>query len=276
MTRAMMLGLTLAGAYLTGAALALADQSPSVLPRILRDVDIEENLGSRLDPNLRFTNVDGREVALGEYFGDAKPIVLTLAYFRCPMLCDLVLRGVATGFGRLSFRLGDTYRAITISFDPHDRPDQAAMKQASTLGWAGDGAKADGWPFLVGDADTIGALAGSLGFRFAYDPRSKQYAHPAAAFILTPDGRISRYLYGTEFSARDLRLALVEAGAGKVGGIADRILMTCYRFDPTRHRYAPFIRGFMRIGAFMIFVTVVTVLVVLARAGRRAAKGEPR
>ena len=156
-----------------------------------------------------------------------------------------------------------------MSFDPHDTPAEAAHKQEATLlalPWRGDPAS---WPFLVGQPEQIRRLADSLGFRFAYDERTGQYAHPAAVFVLTPDGRISRYLYGTEFSPRDLRLALIEAASGKIGTIVDRILLTCYRFDPATRRFGPFIRGFMRIGGVMILATVAVLLAALFRAERR-------
>lgn len=269
-----------AGLLVTGSARAAPvdpEEGPiTALPPAMREVDIDENLGKRLDPNLTFTDASGRTVRLGDYMGDGRPLVLTLAYFRCPMLCDLVLRGVATAMANLPFTLGDTYRALTVSFDPRDRPAQAAEKQKSLLAVVGksrtifDGSA---WPFLVGDDAPIHALADSLGFRFAYDARSGQYAHPAAAFVLTPDGRISRYLYGTQFSARDLRLALVEAGSGKVGGIVDRVLLTCYQYDPATRRYGPFIRGFMRIGGFFILTAVTTLVLMLWRREKvRAAE----
>jgi len=241
----------------------------TALPPIMREVDIEEHLGDGLDLSLVFQDSSGAVVRLGDYFRDQKPVVLTLAYFRCPMLCGLVLRGLVTTMGKLPFRVGDDYRALTVSFDPHDGPAEAAHKQETTLTalpWRTD---ASSWPFLVGQPEQIRRLADALGFRFAYDERTGQYAHPAAVFVLTPDGRISRYLYGTESSPRDLRLALIEAASGKIGSIVDRILLTCYRFDPATRRFGPFIRGFMRIGGVMIFAAVAILLAALFRAERR-------
>jgi protein SCO1/2 len=217
-------------------------------------------------------------VRLGDFFDGQKPILLILAYFRCPMLCGLVLHGTVAGLSKLPFRLGDDYRALTVSFDPRDTPAEAARKKESTLAGMPPGSHATSWPFLIGPAEQIRALADSLGFRFAYDARTEQYAHPAAVFVLTPQGRISRYLYGTDPTPRDLRLALVEAAAGRIGTIVDRILLTCYRFDPATRRFGPFIRGFMRIGAVMILGTVTVLLAALFRAERmrRArAQGAP-
>jgi len=253
-----------------------AEMTP--LPPAMREVDIEERLGSKLDLDLTFTDTTGKEVRLTDSFRDGKPVVLTLAYFRCPMLCGLVLRGLVSSLSELKFDLGQEYRALTVSFDPRDRPEEAARKQATTLTSLHRQAKGEDWPFLVGKPNVVRALAASLGFRFAWDERSGQYAHPAVVFVLTPDGRISRYLYGTEFPTRDVKLALVEAGSGRIGTIVDRILLTCYRFDPAARRYGPFLRGFMRIGAFLILLTVATLLFVLFRAERRrraAAMGRP-
>jgi protein SCO1/2 len=250
----------------------------TALPPVMREVDIEEHLGDGLDPSLTFQDQAGRVVRLADYLRDQKPIVLTLAYFSCPMLCGLVLRGTVTALGKLSFRLGDDYRALTVSFDPRDTPAEAAHKQQATLISMPYRTDSQSWPFLVGQPAQIRALADSLGFRFAYDERTGQYAHPAAVFVLTPDGRISRYLYGTEPSPRDMRLALIEAASGRIGTIVDRILLTCYRFDPATRRFGPFIRGFMRIGGVMIFATVALLVATLFRAERvrRArAQGAP-
>ncbi len=264
--RALLLFLT-AAAVLAEPARAVPSAEP--LPPVAQEVDIEEHLGDKLDFRLAFTDGSGKRVVLGDFFRDGKPVILTLAYFRCPMLCGLVLRGLVSTLSELKFDLGQEYRALTISFDPKDRPDEAARKQATTLSSLQRRAHAEDWPFLVGDTNEVRALAAALGFRFAYDERSEQYAHPAVVFVLTPDGRISRYLYGTEFAARDLRLALVEAASGRIGSIVDRVLMTCYRFDPATRRYGPFIRGFLRIGALFILVAVATLLIALFRADRR-------
>jgi protein SCO1/2 len=246
---------------------ALAPVTP---PAPVLEADLEEHLGRRLDPTLAFTGADGRRVVLGDLVSAGKPTVLVLAYYRCPMLCGLVLSGVVEGLRHLDWRLGHEYRALTVSFDPRDTPAAAAQKQASTLAGLGRPLPSPGdWPFLVGQPPAVEALADAVGFRYAYDARTDQYAHPAAAVVLTPDGRVSRYLYGVSFSARDLRLALLEAGDGKIGTIVDRLLFTCYRYDPASRAYGPFIVGFMRIGGALILLTVAAMLLVLVRADRR-------
>ncbi len=268
--------IVLALSLLAGAARAQgkfsgpAGAEPSLLPPAVQEVDIEEQLGRAIDPSLSFTDTEGRRVRLGEELSGQAPVVLVLAYYRCPMLCGLVLRGVVTGMKDLAFQLGRQYRAVTVSFDPRDTPDAAAQKRASTL--AGLGRTAAGsaeWPFLVGDEPSIRALADAVGFRYAYDARTDQYAHPAAAIVLTPDGHISRYLYGVTFTPRDLRLALVEAGQGKIGTIVDRLILTCYHYDPATRAYGPFIVGFMRIGSAFILLAVVGLVGALFRGERR-------
>jgi protein SCO1/2 len=243
------------------------------LPSVARAVDLDEQLGRRLDPSLAFTDTDGKRVRLGDDVTGTAPIVLILAYYRCPMLCGLVLRGVVDGMNHLTLHLGEDYRALTVSFDPRDTPERARAKRASTLaGLARQPGSPSAWPFLVGDESQSRALADAVGFRYAYDARTDQYAHPAAAIILTPDGRISRYLYGTSFSARDLRLALVEAGEGKTGTIVDRVILTCYQYDPAARAYGPFVVGFMRIGGGIILALVSGLLIALVCRERREAR----
>jgi protein SCO1/2 len=190
------------------------------------------------------------------------------------MLCGLVLRGLVDGLKKLDLRLGDDYQALTVSFDPRDTPAAAERKRASTLlGLGRAGVDPRAWPFLVGEEPAIHALADALGIRYAYDARTDQYAHPAAAIVLTPEGRVSRYLYGIEFPPRDLRLALVEAGEGRTGTIVDRVLLTCYRYDPSARRYGPFVFGFLRIGGALILAVVSGVIAALFVAERRGRGG---
>jgi protein SCO1/2 len=186
------------------------------------------------------------------------------------MLCGLVLRGAARGLLELGWTPEKEYRVVTVSFDPRDTTEAAREKRQSTLAALGRPLASPGeWPFLTGDEASIRALADTLGFRFAYDARVDAYAHPAAIFALTPDGRVSRYLYGVDFPARDLRLALTEAGEGRSGSIVDRVLLTCYRFDPASRRFGPYIAGFMRLGGAFILVAVAGLVGALALAERR-------
>ncbi len=264
------LALALAPEAALGAEGLAPTRGPTALPPVAQAVDIEEHLGQAVDRSLPFTDMLGRKVTLGEALGSGKPVVLILAYYHCPMLCGLVLRSAVEGLGKLPYRLGDDYRAITVSFDPRDTPEAAARKRTSTLaGLSRAPAHCSEWPFLVGDAHATAALADDIGFRYAYDARTGEYAHPAALVVLTPDGRISRYLYGATFAARDLRLALLEAGKGNIGSIVDRVIMTCYHYDPASRAYGPYILGFIRLGGVLILVTVAGVVAAAALAGRR-------
>ncbi|AUX23731.1 hypothetical protein SOCEGT47_042610 [Sorangium cellulosum] len=254
---------------------AAADGPPGVeppaLPPAAREVGIDERPGRAIDTALAFEDMTGRRAPLAEHFDGQRPVLVTLAYFRCPMLCDLVLRGLVSGLKRLDYHVGDQYRALTVSFDPRDTPEAAARKRTATLSALGPGgaAGADAWPFLTGEQPEIRALTDDLGFRYAYEADTDQYAHPAGVFVLTPEGRISRVLYGAEFSARDLRLALLEASRGQVGTAFDRVIMTCYRYDPASRRYGPYVMGLLRLGGAAILCGVVTALALFRWSGRR-------
>lgn len=217
------------------------------LPAALQDVEIEEKLGSRLPLEARFTTQDGRAVRLGDLLGGHRPVVLSLVYFNCPMLCGLILTGAARGMRETGLALGKDFDAVTLSFDPRDSTKVAAERQRGYLQAFGDPTARQAWTFLTGAAPEIAAVTGAVGFKYAWDEPSKQFAHAAAIFVLTPDGRVSRYLYGVEFPARDLRLALVEASEGRVGTSFDRLLLTCFRYDPASRRYEPYVMGVVRV-----------------------------
>ncbi|GEJ59048.1 SCO family protein [Anaeromyxobacter diazotrophicus] len=217
------------------------------LPPALQNVEIEEKLGSKLPLDARFTAQDGRAVRLGDLLGGHRPVVLSLVYFDCPMLCGLILTGAARGMRETGLALGKDFDAVTVSFDPRDSTRTAAERQRGYLQAFGDPTAKQAWTFLTGAAPEIKAVTEAVGFKYAWDERSKQFAHAAAIFVLTPDGRVSRYLYGIEFPARDLRLALVEASEGRVGTSFDRLLLTCFRYDPASRKYEPYVMGVVRL-----------------------------
>ncbi|HLK89292.1 MAG TPA: SCO family protein [Polyangia bacterium] len=239
----------------------------------LQDIDVIEHLGERIPHGLTFTDVTGAPKPLDSLLGQGRPVVVTLGYHRCPMLCGLVLDGLAKAAHTMGLALGKDYTPVDISIDPGEDPKLLQQNQHRVLEHAGPGADGkplsrEAWPFWVSSADGGAAarqLADAVGFRYKYDPTSKQFAHEAVAFVLTPDGVISRYLYGVDYPARDFRMALVEASGGRVGTSLDKVIMSCYRYDPTKRRYAPFIMGFMRIGAGMVFFALAGLLTVLWR-----------
>jgi protein SCO1/2 len=238
----------------------------------LQDIDVIEHLGDRVPRGLTFTDVTGAPKPLDAVLGQGRPVVVTLGYHRCPMLCGLVLDGIAKAARTVGLGLGKDYTAVDISIDPGEDTKLLQQNQHRVLEQAGQGLgkplTREAWPFWVSSADggaAARALADAVGFRYKYDPTSKQFAHEAVAFVLTPDGVISRYLYGIDYPARDFRMALVEASGGRVGTSLDKVILSCYRYDPVTRRYGPFVFGFMRIGAGLVFLALAGLMTVLWR-----------
>lgn len=230
----------------------------------LQDVDVVEHLGDKIPSGLTFRDPSGNKVELDGMLGN-RPLLVTLGYYRCPMLCNLVLDGLVKSMKQSGLVVGKDFQAISISIDPDEDAKQALTTRArvwSALGGAGD---ANSWPFLMGDSVGSRMLAEAVGFKYVYDKTSRQFAHDAVSFVLTPEGRISRYLYGVDVLPRDFRLAMVEAGAGRVGTSFDRLLLSCFQYDPVNRKYAPYALGFVRIGAGLVFLMLVTLLTVLWR-----------
>jgi protein SCO1/2 len=218
------------------------------VPPQLENVGVEEHLEAQLPLDLEFVDSRGETVRLGSYFDGDRPIILTLNYYRCPMLCGLQLNGVVDGLKELKWSLGDEFDMVTISIDPLETPTLARQKKQNYLAYYGRQGAAEGWHFLTGRASNIERLAETVGFSFQYDEERGEYAHSAVIFVVTPDGRVARYLYGIEYPARDLRLALLEASEGRIGGAIDHVILYCYHYDPTGRRYAPVAMNIMRVG----------------------------
>ena len=234
----------------------------------LQDIDVIEHLGDRVPAGLRFQDGNGAHVSLDDLLHKGRPVVVTLGYHRCPMLCGLVLDGLAKAARVNGLKLGKDFAAVDVSIDPGESVDLLRKAQHRVIELAGNGATAADWPFWVSGEDAGEAarrLAAAVGFRYKYDPTSKLFAHDAVAFVLTPEGTISRYLYGIDYPARDFRMALVEASGGRIGTSLDKVILSCYRYDPAKRRYGPFILGFMRIGAGTVFLALVGLLTVLWR-----------
>ena len=223
---------------------------PKKVPLELDGVGVKEHLGEIIDLKLKFTGVDGKAHELGENFQSRKPTLLNLVYFECPMLCTMVLNGLNEGMKGLDWSVGKEFNVVTISIDPKDGVGTAKAKRDAYLNHylgkeAGNASEKNrsteaafqGWNFYTGDTSTIEKLAGQLGFEYKYDKIQKQFAHPAVTFVLTPEGKISRYLYGITYRPRDLRLALNEASQGKIGNVFDRLLMFCYHYEPSSRGY---------------------------------------
>jgi protein SCO1/2 len=234
---------------------------------MLREVAFEQRLHAQIPRHLVFRDDAGRSVQLGDYFGTL-PVMLTLAYYECPMLCGLVLDGLAHSLGALSLSIGEQFVVVTVSFDPRDTPGQAAVKKAQYMhSYARPGAAA-GWHFLTGDEATIRSLTEAVGFQYAYDAEQGQFAHAAGIVVLTPQGRIARYLYGIEFAPKDVRLALVEAAAGEIGAAVDQLLLFCYQYDPITGTYGLVITKVLQLASLLTVVTVGGFLVLMFRRDR--------
>nr|UXE45700.1 hypothetical protein Hi04_10k_c5202_00009 [uncultured bacterium] len=242
-------------------------------PSALNDVDVVEKLHQKLPLDLSFTDSEGKPFRLSQSFSDGKPVLLTLVYYRCQALCDLVVSGMVRALNDTGLSLGNDYRVVTATIDPTETPDLASQRKRGHLQALGQKDHHPDWAFLTGDASSIRSLAESVGFRYAYDDRSKQYAHAAVVFVLTPEGRVSRYFYGMEFKPRDLKLALLEASDGRVGTSFDRILMKCFKYDPAERRYVVYMMGFIRGGALLVFFALSSLLWILWRRELREKRG---
>ena len=239
---------------------AARSQAPAV-----KGVDVLERLGDSVPAQAHFLDSEGRPFQLQDVLHQGKPIILNLVYYRCPALCSLVLSGLTRSLRSLDLRLGQDYRVVTVSIDPTETPRMAAESKQGHLQALGVDPLAPGWTFATGTEAEIRRLADAVGFQYAYDEASKQYAHAAVIFILSPEGKISRYLYGIDFPTRDLRMGLVEASQGRVGTALDRVLLTCFKYNPAARRFEPYVLGFIRIGAFLAFLALATLLSVLWR-----------
>ncbi len=234
---------------------------------VTEQVSVAEHLDRPIDPTLAFVDERSREVTLGQYFGAERPLLITLNYFRCETLCDLQLQRLTRALRAIDDVPSSAFRIVTVSIDPTDTPDAAAHRRSGYLAQAG---RADlAWRFLVGAEKPIRALAGQLGFRYAYDERSDQYAHAPVLFLVSPQGRIVRYLYGIDYPPADLRLAIVDASQGRVGSTADKLLLRCFRFDPATGRYGVYVLGFIRTGGALIVCALVLGFIALRRAEAR-------
>jgi len=242
-------------------------QSVGVRPDLLKNVGIDQKLNEQVPLDLMFHDENGKTVQLSQYFGQ-KPVILSLVYFNCPMLCTQVLNGMEASMKGLAMDAGNQFNALSVSIDPSDKPVMAAVKQQMYVGMYGRPNAAQGWHFLTGDEQQIKKLADAAGFRYAYDPDSKQFAHASAIMILTPDGKISKYLYGIQYSPRDMRLGLVEASAGKIGTPVDSILLFCYHYDPNTGKYGLLISRLIQAGGLLTVLAIGIMMVVLFRRER--------
>jgi protein SCO1/2 len=272
------LGMRLFGAALVlllATAMPAAAQRKEPLPRELEGIGITEHPGARLPLDLEFTDEDGKPVRLAQYFAGTRPVILTLGYYRCPMLCTLVLNSLVDGIRDLAWTPGREFEIVTVSIDPLETPTLARLKKQNYLEEYARPGAAQGWHFLTGREENIKKLADAVGFGYRYVEERQQYAHPAAIFVVTPDGRMARYLYGVVYQPKTVRLALTEAGQGKIGTTADRLLLYCFHYDAQEGRYVLAATNIMRFGGATTALVVGLWLVTSWRRGARK-KAHPR
>jgi protein SCO1/2 len=249
----------LAGGLLPARAQGMHETSPGgmpsdQLPAILKNVRYEQKLDSQVPLNLALRDEAGKAVRLGDYFG-RKPVVLILAYYRCPMLCSQVLAGATHALKQLSFRIGQQFTVLTVSFDPRETPAMAASSKQTYMNSYGHSDSAAGWHFLTGQQPEIDTLTQAVGFHYAWDAQTQQYAHATGILVLTPTGKVAQYFYGIEYPPQDLRLALVQSSQEKIGSFADQVLLFCSHYDPNSGRYTAVVGRVLQIaGAFTLLV----------------------
>lgn len=259
---------------LTAAASVYA-QSPYGRPLAVQNVGIDQKLDAQIPMDLKFTDETGQTVQLSQYFGQ-KPVVLALVYYTCPMLCDLILDGTESGLKRVTeLSAGKDFNVLAVSFDPRDTPQLAAAKKHGIVSRYDRPTGEQGWHFLTGSAASSKALADAVGFHYSFDKTTGQYAHASAIMILTPEGKVSQYYYGIKYPERDLRLALVQASANKIGSLTDQVLLLCYHYDPSKGKYTLLVNNVLRAAGLSTVLALGVFLTVMVRRDRRTRDNGP-
>lgn len=259
-----------AGAQSPQAGMAPRPGDPTgAKPGILGRIGIDQRLNSQVPLDLPFVDEGGRTVRLGDFFGK-RPVILALVYYECPMLCTLTLNGLVGALQANAFTPGQEFELVTVSFDARETHELASRKKAAYLARYQRPGAERGWHFLTGDSTSLRALTRAVGFRYAWDERSRQFAHPSGVVVLTPEGTIARYLYGVDYAPKDLRLAVVEAGAGRVGTPLDQVALFCFQYDAMRGRYSFVVVNLVRAAGVLTVLGMATLIVTLRRRERAA------
>jgi protein SCO1/2 len=244
------------------------DMPAGITPAQLQKVDFEQKLDAEVPLDLPFRDETGQSVMLARYF-DGRPVILTLVYYECPMLCTEVLNGLVRSLKVLALEPGRDFTIVTVSFNPAEKAAEAAAKKKSYLQRYRRSGAEQGWHFLTGEPASITPLTEAVGFHYYYDERLNQYAHPTGIMILTPEGRVSKYLYGIDYAPKDVKLALVDASGSKIGSPVDKLLLYCYHYDPTTGKYGLAVLTLIRLGGI---VTVAALGAFILAAWRRDRK----
>jgi protein SCO1 len=251
--------------------LAAVVQARALTPGDLSRVRFEQHPGQQVSPDLVFSDENDRSFRLGDQFGK-QPTVLVLGYYRCPMLCTLINDGLIRALQDLRLSVGRDFQVIDVSIDPTEKAMAAAAKKSEYLRQYGRAGAAEGWHFLVGDEHSIAQLADEVGFRYVYDPQIQQYAHPSGLVVLTPEGKVSRYVFGVKFDPSELRGALNAAQEGKSSSIISQVFLLCYHYNPITGKYGGLILSILRIGSLGFLAAIAWWVISMAR--RSAGGGE--
>ena len=241
----------------------------NILPQQFNEVGIDQKLDAQVPPELVFRDESGNPVHLSQYFNTGRPIILTLVYFKCPMLCTMVLNDTLHAMNIMPLSAGKQFDVLTVSFNPDEKSDLAAAKKQEYLRHYPRPGADQGWHFLTGDPASIAQLTKAVGFRYKFDQTSQQYVHASGIVILTPHGRISRYFFGIDYQPNDLRLALLEASHGSIGSLTDQVLLYCYHFDPATGKYGVAISRLLKLFGGITIVALGSLLTILMRMDRR-------
>jgi len=248
------------------------DAIPNQKPSILDQVGLDQRLNQQVPLDLAFVDDNGQPVQLQQYFGQ-KPVLLMLVYYQCPMLCTQVLNGFTGAMnGIVRFNIGREFNVVTVSIDPRDTAQDAAAAKKRYLQRYRRAGAAEGWHFLTGKKDQIDALAQAVGFRYAWDPEIKQYAHASGIMLLTPSGRVAQYYYGIEYAPRDIQFGLIEASKGKIGNVVDQVLLYCYHYDPRQGKYGAAIFNVLRLTALATVMALGGFMLIMFRRDSLAAR----
>ena len=250
----------------------LGQTPPNQKPSILDQVGIDQHLNQQIPLDLNFVDENGQPVELRQYFGQ-KPVIITMVYYQCPMLCSQVLSGLTGALNAMSsFNVGREFNVVTVSFDPRDTPQAARENKERYLKRYRRAGSDQGWHFLVGKKEQIDALAQALGFRYAWDAANQQFAHASAIMLLTSEGHIAQYYYGIEYAPRDIRFGIIEASKGRIGTVVDQVLLYCYHYDPTRGKYGAAIFNILRISALATVLVLGGFMFIMFRRERAPAR----
>ncbi|MBV9008018.1 MAG: SCO family protein [Verrucomicrobia bacterium] len=260
-------------AWLAVFALVSLSSSRAQTPQqqIAARAGLEQKLGAQVPLHTQFRDEHGGNVEIGSFFG-ARPAIVALVYYDCPNLCTLVLNGILQTAHELKFDAGKDYEIVVVSFDPHEQPALAAAKKQIYIQRYGRSGAANGWHFLTGDANAIAQLSNAVGYHFAYDATTRQFAHPSTMVVLTPAGKIARYFPGIEYPPRDVRLALIEASQNHIGSLADRVFLLCFHYNPTTGKYGLLIDRVMQIAGIGTALVLGCYIAIMVGRDRRARR----